>query len=286
MTENRTRPTLESMLGDIAELARISATIEALDPAAPPTATVVVPAKHARVPARHVAIVAGSFNPLTLAHIALAGAALAAGADVVYLSLSRHIVDKQETTRPTLADRALILATFARRHDRFGAMLCNRGLYADQAVAARSFFPEAVRLTFVVGFDKAEQIFDRRYYADPDAELDRFFGAAELLVAPRGSSDVQTLAALVNQEENRRFAHRVQALPLDPAFAHDSATRVRELARNGQPLTALVPEVTSAFLALANPYGTAPTATGAAAPDAYDARQELLRACRLRLRTS
>lgn len=278
MAASRSFPTLESMLDDIAELARLSASIEALDPAAPPAARVVVPAESAGARSDHVAIVAGSFNPLTLAHVALADAALAAGADVVYLSLSRHIVDKGEIPRPTLADRALILATCAQTHDRVGALLCNRGLYADQAVAARARFPEAGRLTFVVGFDKAAQIFDRRYYADPDAALDQFFGAAELMVAPRGSSDVHALRALVNQKENRRYAHRVQALPLDPAYAHDSATRVRELARDGRPVTGLVPDVTNAFLALANPYEAARTATDAATPDAYGARQERLRA--------
>lgn len=278
MVARRSHSPLEAMLDDIAGLARISASIEALDPAAPPTVTVVVPAVSAGARAGHVAIIAGSFNPLTLAHVALAGAALAAGADAVYLSLSRLIIDKGEVPRPSLADRAMILSTFARRHDRFGALLCNRGLYADQAVAVRAHFPKADRLTFVVGFDKAAQIFDRHYYTDPNAALGQFFCAAELMVAPRGSSDVQTLRALVNQEENRRFAHRVHALPLDPAYANESATRVRELARDGQPVAALVPEVTNAFLALANPYEAARTATDVATPDAYGARQERLRA--------
>lgn len=279
MTANRARQPLQSLLDDIAELARMSATIEALDPAAPPTATVVVPAESASVPAKHIAIVAGSFNPLTLAHVALARAVLATGADVVYLSLSRHIIHKEEIARPTLADRALILATFARTHDRFGALVCNRGLYADQAVAARARFPEADRLTFAVGFDKAAQIFDRRYYSDPHAALDRFFGAAELMVAPRGSDDARALAALVNRPANQRFAHRVRALPLDPAYAHDSATRVRELAFAGQPVRALVPDVTNVFLSLANPYVAAQaSATAASTPDAYGARQERLRA--------
>lgn len=271
---------LDVALNDIAALARIDATIEALDPRAAPTGSIIAAPRAIHRPARHVAVVAGSFNPLTRAHLALARAALEVGADGVYLALSRHTVDKGEIQRPTLADRALVLATHAREHNRLGVLVYNRGLYADQAVAARQLFTQADHVSLVMGFDKIVQIFDRHYYHEPESVLDRLFGAVDLLVAPRGSSDVAALRLLLEQGENRRFAPRVHPLPLDSRYAYDSATRVRQLAAASLPVNELVPAETAAFLTLANPYLAPREAPGGLALDAYSVRQERLHAYR------
>jgi len=64
------------------------------------------------------------------------------------------------------------------------------------------------------------------------------------------------LAALLDRPENRPFRDRVRALPLDPAWADDSATRVRAAAKAGDTATlaALVPPETLAFIAALRPY--------------------------------
>lgn len=281
MDTHRREPDLIAALDDLAELARLEDAVQALDPGAKPAGFIIAPATGSGPPPRYVAIVAGSFNPLTLAHTALAGAALATGADEVYLALSRHIIDKGVVARPTIADRALVLALVARANDRIGCALFNRGLYADQAVAARALFPHATRLAFVVGFDKAVQIFDPSYYDDRTAALERLFAVAELVVAPRGDAGPDQLRALVNREENQRFASRVRLLPFDPAYAHDSATRVRALAQARLPVDALVPDETRALIALANPYALSCQDPAGRPLDAYGQRQARLRAYRL-----
>src|SRR5439155_697733 len=73
--------------------------------------------------------------------------------------------------------------------DRFGALLQNRGLYAEQALAIREAWPALEELTFVVGMDKVAQIFDRRYYDDFESSLAALFRYSRLLVAARGSLD-------------------------------------------------------------------------------------------------
>ncbi len=235
----------------------------ALDPAAPPRALVVreaapsgrpTPQSAIRNP-QSIGIFAGSFNPLTNAHAALAQAALETGGlDVLYLALSRRTVDKEGVDRPTMADRALVAGWWARRDPRRGVLLVNRGLYAEQAAAARAAFPAARDLRFVIGFDKARQIFDPRYYADRDAALGELFAAATLLVAPRAGAGPDALAALLDRPENRPFRPHVRALPFDPAYAADSATVVREAARAGRPYAGLVPPEVAAFIAEAHPY--------------------------------
>jgi nicotinamide-nucleotide adenylyltransferase len=237
------------------ELAALEARFAALDPVAPPCAALIEAAAR---PAATVGIMAGSFDPLTNAHLALARAARdAGGCAAVYLALSRHTVDKEARVRPTDAERALLLRQVARREPGLGVLAFNRGLYADQALAARALFPHAREIRFVVGFDKARQIFDPRYYADRDAALRQLFAHVALLVAPRANDGADVLVALLDRPENRPFRDRVRALPLDRAWADDSATRVRAAVASGDTaaLAALVPPETVAWIAALRPYG-------------------------------
>jgi hypothetical protein len=196
----------------------------------------------------------------------------AGGCDAVYLALSRQTVDKETRVRPTDTDRALLLRQVAAREQGLGVVLFNRGLYAEQAVAARAAFPGA-DIRFIVGFDKARQIFDPRYYADRDAALRQLFGHGSLLVAPRADAGPKALADLLAAPENAPFRARVRALPFDPAWAADSATVVRESARAGEPFAALVPPETVTFVAALAPYAT-PDA--GATPDYYERREALI----------
>lgn len=254
--DGRDEAGLRAAVDDLAAVAALRATLAGLDPAGPPRAVVAQEAALSGPVARPaVGVLAGSFDPLTAAHAALARAALdAGGLDALYFALSRRTVDKEGVARPTQADRALVLCLYARRHPRHGVLLFNRGLYAEQAVAARAAFPAAREVAFVVGFDKAEQIFDPRYYDDRDAALRDLFARVTVLVAPRGGQGAADLAALLARPENRLYRASARALPFDPDYAADSATAVRELARAGRDVAALVPPETAAFLAAARPY--------------------------------
>ena len=247
------------MSGDLYDLRAIfmlRAALAGLDPAGTPAAVVAVPPRPAPPPGADIAILAGSFDPLTNAHLALAQAARGHPGQErnVYLALSRHTVDKEARVRPTDADRALVLAQWAGRAPGCGVLFFNRGLYADQAVAARAAFPAARSIAFVVGFDKARQIFDPRYYTDRDAALRTLFANVTLLVAPRADAGPGALDALLDRPENRPFRDAAWPLPLDPAWADDSSTRVREAARQGRPYADLVPPETVAFVNDLQPY--------------------------------
>ncbi|MDP9372960.1 MAG: hypothetical protein M3Q65_11035, partial [Chloroflexota bacterium] len=141
-----TRDALREALYDLPAIFALREALASLDPAAPPRAVVAQKAADASAPGGGVAvgILAGSFDPLTVAHAALARAALdAGGLDALYLALSRHTVDKEGIARPSQADRALVLRLYARRRAGHGLLLFNRGLYAEQAEAARVAFPGA-----------------------------------------------------------------------------------------------------------------------------------------------
>ena len=210
--------------------------------------------------ARSVGLFAGTFNPLTRAHVALAAAAQTfAQLDTIAWTLAVVTVDKERVERATLPDRLAQLAAFCEGQASSAVVVVNRGLYVDQARALHALMPAEARLAIVVGFDKVVQIFDPRYYADRDAALAELFAEAELLVAPRAGQGPHELERLLARPENTRFAGQVRAIPLAPEYAAESSSQVRALAA-GVP-KALAPR------ALVTPEGWALARLGAYVPE-------------------
>jgi hypothetical protein len=157
--------------------------------------------------------------------------------------------------------------------------LVNRGLYLEQAALLAAQYPSSA-ITFLVGYDKVEQIFDPRYYTDRDAALEALFGLATLRVAPRQGRGTDALDALLQKEENRRFAANVKLLRLEADVDALSSTTVREAARAGDPDRAardrLVPVETAVFLREVLPYSAPVPLPDGEEFDAYGLRLALI----------
>ena len=226
-------------------------------------------------PVGRLGLLPGSFNPLTVAHTELAAAGLAGGAiDRVLFTLSTHTIDKESVTGATLEDRLLVLQLAAEDDGRLGVLLVNRGLYVEQAELVRAAFPSAREVVFLVGWDKIVQIFDRRYYDDRDAALERLFALAGFLVAPRGDAGAAELSALLDRPENRRFVGAVRPLALPPALREVASSRVRAEVRSGVPPPDQLPPAARVFVEETGAYGPRPT--DGASPDRYRLRLALL----------
>lgn len=232
---------------------RVQRVLERLNPEGQPWAMV---SPGSAAPRGDSIVFPGSFNPPTLAHLAMLRQARAwakqqyGGHWQVYVALSRQIVDKETVERMTLLDRVVLLErVLARQVREAGILLLNRGLYVEQAQGIRAAFPQVRRLYFLVGFDKIVQIFDPRYYTDRDAALRELFALAELLVAPRGSDGEAQLKELVAHPENRPFARYVHALPLDARYRDMSSTSARQGVRLDE-----VPEDVYDFVRRTRPY--------------------------------
>jgi nicotinamide-nucleotide adenylyltransferase len=224
----------------IQQLKQIQALLDQLDPEGKPQAFIVPGSPQ---PRGTIIVFPGSFNPPTIAHLALLKQARefalhhtlpetnTSKTVQVYAAMSRHIVDKEHVERPLVLDRIMLLQMILQRHlPGAGIMLFNRGLYVEQAEAVRTSFPEVERLFFLIGFDKIVQILDPRYYDNRDAALNELFKLAELLVAPRGGADADDLTDLLRQAQNQPFAQYIHALPFDPAYRDISSTRIRQQA--------------------------------------------------------
>ncbi|MGI8915430.1 MAG: nicotinate-nicotinamide nucleotide adenylyltransferase [Chloroflexota bacterium] len=192
-----------------------------------------------------VAVLAGSFNPPTRAHLGLAEAALATGRfDRLLFALALRTINKERNVGATLAERCAMVAALVKIEPRFAVVVTNRGLYLDQAEAIQ----QAVAprdLAFIVGFDKIVQIVDPRYYVDRDAALGDLFARVRFLVAPRDGGGRADLDYLFGQAEHRAFRERVQYLPLPQLGGQEqrlSSTQVRELIARGEDVAWAMPQ--------------------------------------------
>ena len=198
--------------------------LAALDPDAPPAARLVCGPTLEKT--RRLVALPGSFNPPHRAHFALLAAARTAwDADAGAFVLSARTVDKERVTGMWLEDRLWLMCQLV--GDAAAMLVTNRGLYTDMALALRALCPALEALAFVTGYDKIVQIFDPRYYDDRDRALDQLFGVASFLVAPRGRSTANDVAALLDRPENRRYARRVTVLELPGELADVSSTSAR-----------------------------------------------------------
>jgi nicotinic acid mononucleotide adenylyltransferase len=256
---------------------RVQRVLERLDPQGQPWAMV---APGSPAPRGDSIVFPGSFNPPTLAHLAMLRQARVwarqryGGHWQVYAALSRQIVDKETVERMTLLDRVVLLERVLSKQVRHaGILLLNRGLYVEQARGIRAAFPQVRRLYFLVGFDKIVQIFDARYYTERDAALHELFALAELLVAPRGSDGEAQLKELLARSENRPFAGHVHALPLDARYRDMSSTS----ARQGMRLDEVPVEVFD-FIRRTRPYAPPDRLDDGTERDVYAERTRALQA--------
>jgi nicotinamide-nucleotide adenylyltransferase len=208
-----------------------------------PTARLVTPLPDIR----SLAVIPGAYNPPTKAHLALATAALEQPFDGVAFSVGTVTIDKPQSGLG-LDERLHLLAEICRDEPRWGVVLHNRGLYAEQAEALRRSFPKIQRLAFVVGMDKIGQIFDPRYYADAERSFGDLFDRARLLVAARAKQDRASLETLLERGPARPFAHRIEWLELDAEVRDVSATAIRERLARGEPVSEWLPPSVERYL--------------------------------------
>lgn len=249
---------------DLATLFAHRAVLEGLDPEGPPCI-----APFTSLPAcRSIALLPGSFNPPTAAHLLLAERAMGEGYDAVVFLLAKRTAGKEQAglipedrlmAMRALCDRAHVVAA------------CSHALYADQAEAAAAALPGA-DVAFLVGSDKVLQIFDGSWYGDRDEALDRLFACARLVVAPRSDQAGQLRDSLAAYP---RWADRVTVLRLHPSVSDLSSTHVRGLIRSGADPSGLVPPAVASFLHAVRAF--VPSVTiDAREVDPYDVRARLI----------
>jgi predicted RNA-binding protein with PIN domain len=146
----------------------------------------------------------GSFDPLTIAHLAIAEAAVrAARLDRIDLALSGVALGKEDAEHSSVADRAAAIRRAARDRAWLDVVVTDSQLVADIAAGYD---------VVVMGADKWAQVRDPAWYGGDSAARDAALASLpRILVAPRPGFDVVG----------------AEVLDVDPYLAHVSSTRAR-----------------------------------------------------------
>lgn len=176
---------------------------------------------------RKVGILAGSFNPPTIAHIELARAA--SGTVDLVLFVVPRVFPHKEYSGATLEQRVEMLEAAGLELPHAIAST-SQGLFIDIARECREHYGDAVELRFICGRDAAERILQWDY--GRAGVLEEMFGEFELLVAPRGG----------HFSPPGEFARRIRVLPISAEHQEVSSTEVRDRIARGEAWEQLVPE--------------------------------------------
>jgi nicotinate-nucleotide adenylyltransferase len=171
---------------------------------------------------KRIAILAGAFNPLTRAHVALAQAASGVVDEVVFVV--PRVFPHKRIEGAGLADRLEML-----RRTGYRVETTQGGLFIEIAREVHTKEPES-ELYFVCGRDAAERILNWNY--DEPGFVNRMLEEFGLLVAERQGELIAP----------QQFQRLILPLHLAGDFNDISSTEVRRRIQSGEPWEHLVPE--------------------------------------------
>jgi nicotinate (nicotinamide) nucleotide adenylyltransferase len=177
-------------------------------------------------PAR-LGVLAGGFNPPTIAHLALADGARAYVDQLLYVV--PRVYPHKEYSGATLDQRLEMLASLELTVPQSVAVT-EQGLLIDIARECRREFGPDTRLYFLCGRDAAERVLGWDY--GREGVVEEMLREFELLVASRSGEFVPP----------PEFRTRIHLIDLAGRHDHVSSTEVRERIRRGEAWQHLVPE--------------------------------------------
>jgi nicotinate-nucleotide adenylyltransferase len=187
-------------------------------------------------------ILGGSYNPITLAHLALADAVIEhMHLQEVIFCLS-EVPPHKSIFGASLEQRLDImqLAVSDRPYATVG--LCTHGLFIDIYRAVKQVYPVQAEVFFLTGRDAAERILTWSY-EDTEAALREMFTAFQLIVFDReGHFDIPDDPRLIPYHD--RIHRCAVALHADQV----SSTAVRDRLQHGQSIDALVPPTVADYI--------------------------------------
>jgi nicotinate-nucleotide adenylyltransferase len=178
---------------------------------------------------RRLGIFPGTFNPITVAHLSLARAALGKVEEVVFV-LPR-VFPHKHYTGATFDQRVELLTAIADTEPRFSIAATDRGLFIEIARECREAYGPDTALTFLCGRDAAERIAKWDY--GRSGAWEEMLREFDLLVAARGGGYKPDAAQLGSFGE----------IELEPSCDVISATEVRRRIAAGEPWEDLVPDI-------------------------------------------
>ena len=178
--------------------------------------------------ARAVAAFPGSYHPITVAHLAVARAALRIVDEVVFVMPEQF--PHKEYEMGGLEERMALVQRAVEDEPRFSTAITAGGLFIDVARECRAAYGAEAELYVICGTDAAERIVNWDY--GNGVGFDDMLNEFQMLVAARGG----------RYQPPVKLADRIHHLQLDADLSEVSATEVRRRLMAGNEWKHLVPE--------------------------------------------
>jgi nicotinate-nucleotide adenylyltransferase len=173
---------------------------------------------------KKIGVLAGAFNPVTRAHLALAEAAAPLVDEIV--CVVPRIYPHKEFHGAGLEDRLKMLAQVG---GPYTVLVSEGGLFIEITRELRADRPQS-EIYFICGRDAAERVVNWNY-GEPGA-VERMFEEFRLLVASRDG----------RYSSPEHLKHRVEQLALPRSYDEISSTEFRRRIEAGEPWEHLVPD--------------------------------------------
>ena len=209
-----------------------------------PHITIVRAAPHG-VPAQgagRLGVFGGAYNPITLAHLAVADTVVSTFGIQEVLFVLPQVPPHKTIFGATLEQRLEMMCLAVEDRPYAAVGLSTHGLFLDMYQGLLEMYPPHTEVFFLTGRDAAERILTWPY-DDADVALRQMFTAFQLIVCDReGPFQLPDDPRLVP------YRQRIHCCTLPPGFNHVSATEVRQRCHQGLPSDDLVPKAVARYI--------------------------------------
>jgi nicotinate-nucleotide adenylyltransferase len=187
-------------------------------------------------------VLGGAYNPITLAHLAIADAAVAEMHLHEVLFCLPQVPPHKTIFGATLEQRLDMMQLAVRDRSYASVGLCSHGLFLDMERALRPHYTPETEVFFITGRDAAERILTWDY-GDTERTLSEMFNAFQFVVCDREG-------AFVMPDDPRLIPYhsRIHHFVIPDGLDHISSTAIRERLHQGQPVDDLVPAAVADFI--------------------------------------
>lgn len=187
-------------------------------------------------------VLGGSYNPITLAHLAIADAAVSEMRLHEVLFCLPQVPPHKTIFGASLEQRLEMMQLAVSDRPYATAGLCTHGLFLDIERALRPLYPPETEVFFITGRDAAERILTWEY-EDTERALSEMFSAFQFIVCDREGAFV-----MPGDPRLVPYHSRIHHFTIPEGLDHISSTAIREGLQRGQPIDDLVPAAVADFI--------------------------------------
>jgi nicotinic acid mononucleotide adenylyltransferase len=191
---------------------------------------------------RRLGVLGGAYNPITLAHVAMADAVVQTFHLHEVLFVVPQVPPHKTIFGATLEQRLAMMQLAVADYPYASVGLSTHGLFIDIYHGLLPVYPPQPEVFFLTGRDAAERILTW-HYEDAPAALRQMFTAFELIVCDRDGAFRLPDDPLLTQ-----YARKIHRCALPASYNAVSSTEVRQRCQQGLAIDTLVAPAVAAYI--------------------------------------